>query len=43
MKVAISLKKSYNQGEVSEVKIFYRYLNVSDGALYTYDGMVFNS
>ncbi|RPI13116.1 MAG: T9SS C-terminal target domain-containing protein [Ignavibacteriae bacterium] len=33
--LTVTLNRSYNQGEVTQVKINYKHLNVSDGAIYT--------
>ncbi len=39
--LTISLDRTYNPGEIAEVKIFYRHQNVHDGAFYASGGMVF--
>jgi aminopeptidase N len=37
----ISLNSTYNPGEITDVKIYYHHLNVSDNAFYTGNGIVF--
>ena len=39
--LTITLDRTYNEGEIAEVKIFYRHQNVQDGAFYASGGMVF--
>ncbi|MBI5474977.1 MAG: T9SS type A sorting domain-containing protein [Ignavibacteriae bacterium] len=39
--LTITLDRTYNPGEVVQVKIYYRHNNASDGAFYTSNGMVF--
>ena len=39
--LTISLNRQYNPGEIAEVKIYYRHLNVADGAIYTSGGFLF--
>ncbi len=39
--LTILLDRTYNPGEIAEVKIFYRHKNVQDGAFYASGGMVF--
>jgi aminopeptidase N len=39
--LTITLNRSYNPGEITEVMIFYHHLDVSDNAFYTGNGMVF--
>ncbi|MCX6266533.1 MAG: hypothetical protein NTW16_04145 [Bacteroidetes bacterium] len=39
--LTITLDRAYIPGEIAEVKIYYRHLNVQDGALYATGGMLF--
>ncbi|MFA4851997.1 MAG: M1 family aminopeptidase [Bacteroidales bacterium] len=39
--LTINLDQTYNSGEITDVKIYYHHLNVSDNAFYTGNGIVF--
>jgi aminopeptidase N len=39
--LTINLDRTYNQGEITEVKIYYHHLNVDDDAFYTGNGFVY--
>ena len=39
--LTVNLNRSYNPGETTDVKIYYRHNNVSDGAFYVSGGFVF--
>jgi aminopeptidase N len=39
--LTITLNRTYTPGEIAEVKVYYRHLNVSDGAIYASGGMLF--
>jgi aminopeptidase N len=39
--LTILLNRSYNPGEIAQVKIYYRHLNVTDNAVYASGGMFF--
>jgi aminopeptidase N len=40
-KLTVQLDRTYNQGEIAEVKIYYRHNNVIDGAVYVSGGFFF--
>ncbi|MDL1893719.1 T9SS type A sorting domain-containing protein [Sphingobacteriales bacterium CHB3] len=39
--LTITLDSTYQEGRIVQVKIYYRHLNVSDGAFYASNGMIF--
>ena len=39
--LTINMNRTYNPGEIVNVKIYYRHLSIADNAFYVYQGMVF--